>query len=72
MEYGITIPQGISHITKQIPEILEDGENELPGVFRQLLQRPGDHLKELDQQAIELDAQIQTWQQSKLCRLKPA
>ncbi len=61
IEYGITIPQGIGHITKRIPEILEDGENELPGVFRQLLQRLGDHLKELDRQAIELDAQIQTW-----------
>ena len=61
IEYGITIPQGIGHITKRIPEILEDGENELPGVFRQLLQRLGDHLKELDRQAIKLDAQIQTW-----------
>ena len=38
MEYGITIPQGISHITKRIPELLEDEENELPGIFRQLLQ----------------------------------
>ena len=61
MEYGITIPQGISHITKRIPELLEDGENELPGVFRQLLQRLGDHLKDLDRQATELDEQIKTW-----------
>lgn len=61
IEYGITIPQGIVHITKRIPEILEDGENELPGVFRQLLQRLGEHLKELNRQAIELDTQIQTW-----------
>ena len=61
MEYGITIPQGISHITKGLPELLEDGENELPGVFRQLLQRLGDHLKDLDRQATELDEQIKTW-----------
>jgi transposase len=61
MEYGITIPQGISHITKRLPELLEDGENELPGVFRQLLQRLGNHLKALDRQATELEEQIQTW-----------
>jgi len=61
MEYGINIPQGISHITKRIPELLEDEDNELPGVFRQLLQRLGDHLKELDRQVTELDTQIQAW-----------
>ncbi|HYQ90813.1 MAG TPA: IS110 family transposase [Candidatus Competibacteraceae bacterium] len=60
-EYGIIIPQGIDHIAKRLPEILEDGENELPGVFRQLLQRLGGHLKELDRQVSELDAQIQRW-----------
>jgi transposase len=60
-EYGIVIPQGIGHITKRLPEILEDGENELPGVFRQLLQRLGDHLKEFDRQVGELEVQIQTW-----------
>ena len=40
-EYGIVIPQGIGHIAKRLPEILEDGENDLPGAFRQLLQRLG-------------------------------
>jgi len=38
-EFGITIPQGIGHIATALPEILEDGENELPGRFRLLLQR---------------------------------
>lgn len=60
-EYGIVIPQGIVHITKRLPEILEDGENDLPGSFRQLLQRLGDHLKELDRQVSELEVQIQVW-----------
>ena len=58
-EFGIVIPQGIVHIAKRLPEILEDGENELPGAFRQLLDRLGDHLKELDRQAGELEVQIQ-------------
>ena len=60
-EYGIVIPQGIGHIAKRLPDILEDGENDLPGAFRQLLDRLGDHLKELDRQVGELEVQIQTW-----------
>jgi transposase len=60
-EFGIVIPQGIGHIAKRLPEILEDGENELPGAFRQLLDRLGDHLKELDRQVGELEVQIQSW-----------
>jgi transposase len=38
-EHGIIIPQGIGHIAKRLPDILEDGENGLPGAFRQLLHR---------------------------------
>ena len=60
-EYGITIPQGIDHITKRLPDILEDGENELPGAFRDLLARLGAHLKALDRQVVELEVQIQRW-----------
>jgi transposase len=60
-EYGIVIPQGISHITKGLPAILEDGERDLPGLFRQLLQRLGEHLKELDRQVGDLELQIQLW-----------
>jgi transposase len=60
-EYGIIIPQGIRHITQRLPTILEDGENELPGCFRALLVRLGEHLKELDRQVGELEEQIQAW-----------
>lgn len=60
-EYGIVIPQGIGHIAKRLPEILEDGENDLPGTFRELLDRLGDHLKELDRQVGELEVQIHSW-----------
>ena len=60
-EYGIVIPQGISHIATHLPDILEDGENGLPEVFRQLLDRLGAHLKELDRQVGELEVQIQVW-----------
>jgi transposase len=60
-EYGLVIPKGIRHIARRIPEILEDGENGLPAVFRQLLQRLGDQLQALDRQVDELDGEIQRW-----------
>jgi len=60
-EYGIVIPQGIRHIAKHLPEILTDHVDNLPGVFHQLLQRLGEHLKELDRQVSELEMQIQMW-----------
>jgi transposase len=60
-EYGLIIPQGINHIPKRVPEIIEDGENALPGSFRLLIGRLVDHLKELDRQVGELEAEIQRW-----------
>jgi transposase len=59
-EFGIVIPQGMAHIGKRLPEILEDG-NELPGAFRHLLQRLGEHLQELDRQVAALEHEIQCW-----------
>jgi transposase len=68
-EYGIVIPQGIAHIAERVPEIIEDGANELPGLFRQLVQRLMDHLKALYRQVAEIDAEIKAWhRQIDLCR----
>ena len=60
-EFGIVIPKGIGHIAKRLPEILEDAENGLPGMMRQLLQRLGENLKDLDKQVGELERQITLW-----------
>jgi transposase len=60
-EFGVVIPQGIASLMKRIPEILEDGENGLPGVMRNLLERLTENLKEMDRQADELEQQIQLW-----------
>ncbi len=60
-EFGIVIPLGIKTISKHIPDILEDGENGLPGMMRQLIERLTDNLKEMDRQVNELEAQIQLW-----------
>ena len=60
-EFGVVLPQGISHIAKRLPEILEDGENELPGSFRHLLARLGEHLQHLARQVAELEGEILRW-----------
>lgn len=60
-EFGIIIPLGISNISSRVPELIEDASYELPGAFRVLVQRLLDHLKELDRQVDELEAQIQAW-----------
>ncbi len=60
-EFGIAIPQGIGQVMKQVPEILEDGENGLPGTMRHLIARLAENLKEMDRQVNELEKQIGLW-----------
>ena len=60
-EFGLIVPQGIGYIGTRVPELIEDASNDLPGAFRVLVQRLLDHLKELDRQVGELEAQIQAW-----------
>ncbi len=38
LEFGIAMPKGFATLHARIPEILEDGENEVPHIFRSTLQ----------------------------------
>ena len=60
-EFGIVIPKGIGHIAKRLPEILEDGENGLPGMMRQLVRELGEQLKVVDKQVEQMERQIKLW-----------
>jgi transposase len=60
-EFGQVIPQGITHIAKRVPDLIEDAANNLPGSFRLLIQRLLDQLSELGRQAKEIEAQIVAW-----------
>jgi len=60
-EYGLVVPQGIAYIAQRVPALIEDAENELPGSFRLLIQRLLEHLKALQQQVDEIEAQIKAW-----------
>lgn len=60
-EYGLVVPQGIAYIAQRVPSLIEDAESELPGSFRLLIQRLLDHLKVLQKQVDEIEAQIKAW-----------
>lgn len=58
-EYGIIIPQGVSYVRKELPIILEDGENELSGLGRELLNDLWLQLNELDKKVELYDKKIE-------------
>lgn len=60
-EYGLIVPKGIAYITQRVPALIEEASNELPGIFRTLIGRLLEHLKLLDQQVNEIEAQIKDW-----------
>jgi transposase len=63
-EFGLIMPQGISHIAERVPALLEDACNELPAALRQLIEHLTAHLKELDRQVKEFERQIVAWHRS--------
>lgn len=50
MEFGVVIPQGFASLLRAVPEVLEDGENELPDLYRPTLHRLYTRLLELREQ----------------------
>jgi transposase len=60
-ELGIVIPKGIRNLASRMPEILEDAENGLPGMSRDLFSRLFSHFRELHRQVSELELQIKAW-----------
>ncbi|WP_274378324.1 IS110 family transposase [Neptunomonas antarctica] len=57
-EYGVIMPQGISYIRKHIPMILEDAENDLTALFRELLSELYDEMVHLDQRVDMLEQKL--------------
>ncbi len=58
-EYGVIVPVGINALRRALPEIQEDVENGLSGLFRRLLGGLQADLVELDRRVDQLDGEIQ-------------
>jgi len=59
-EYGVIVPQGITKIRKLLPEILEDAENELSVIGRELFSDLKDELIEIDEKISRYDVKMKT------------
>jgi transposase len=61
-EFGLVIPKGITHLTKDVPLLLE--ASELPETFRRLIDGLLAHFREINRQVDELEAKIKAWHRS--------
>ena len=59
MEYGVIIPKGISFIRKHIPLILEDAENGITVLFRELLSELYEEMVHLDERVEKLELKLE-------------
>ncbi|GGO76308.1 putative family 20 transposase [Marinobacterium nitratireducens] len=63
-EFGIVLPQGRCHVRSQLPGILEDAENELPVVAREVFANQYERLCDLDRKIGEYDKRIEALAQA--------
>jgi len=66
MEFGIVIKRGFASLLRAVPEILEDGENELPDLYRPTLHRMYTRLLELRE-----DIEAMTGEVERLAKAHP-
>lgn len=68
-EYGIVCARSVAALRKSVPVILEDAENALTPLFRELLYGLWDELRRLDRRIQAYDAEIKRLsEQSDICR----
>jgi transposase len=58
-EYGIVVAQGIAPLRRELPLILDDEENQLSGLFREMLGEMAERLKLLDQRIRQYDSRVE-------------
>lgn len=57
-EYGIVVTRGIAPLRRMLPVILEDAENGLSGLFRELLVEMAERLRLLDERIQKYDLRV--------------
>lgn len=60
LEFGITIPKGFCHLHQAVPDILEDGENGVPDMFRPTLSLMYERLIQVKQDIDQLTQEIES------------
>lgn len=63
-EFGVFIPKGINYVRKEVPYILEDGDNELSSMNRETVFFLYEKLCNLDKQVAHYDKRIAVFSQS--------
>lgn len=63
LEYGISLPVGIKILSTQLPEILEDAENNLPMLTRTLLSTLKQSHDDFNAKVQQLENEIRSWHQ---------
>ena len=61
LEYGITLPQGVPVVSRRLPELLEDGDNELPMLARHVLAELQAEHDQLLARIERIDWQLKAW-----------
>ena len=57
-EFGLVVPQGVVRLRRELPRILEDAENGLPALAREVLSGLLEQLREVDTRVNAYDRQI--------------
>lgn len=57
-EFGIVLPQGVHKLREQLPDVLEDAENGLPGLARLALSELMEEFHHQDERVVGYDRQI--------------
>jgi len=63
-EYGIALPQGVKVISRRLPELLEDADNDLPMLTRHLLAELKAEHDQLMERIDRFEQQLKVWHAS--------
>lgn len=63
-EFGVVLGLGIQRVRDDVPALIEDGELDLPPLFRRVLQELHTHFRELDVRIESLEHELKAWHRS--------